>query len=99
MANRVAGFAHDTYLARRNYRGGHARRLLLCRTTWAFGKFTGGFPSGRLASKAFTPGLTPEPNASRACSDNIRDVAKLDPHNMNNNIASREGGAGRLRHP
>jgi formate C-acetyltransferase len=53
----------------------------------AFGTLSGALPSGKLEGKAFTPGLTPEPNASKNLLDNIRDVAKLDPHNMNNNIA------------
>jgi len=53
----------------------------------AFGTLTGALPSGRLAGKAFTPGLTPEPHASKSILDNIRDVAKLKPENMNNNIA------------
>lgn len=48
---------------------------------------TGALPSGRLAGKAFTPGLTPEPHASKNILDNIRDVAKLKAENMNNNIA------------
>ena len=48
---------------------------------------TGALPSGRLAGKAFTPGLTPEAHASKSILDNIRDVAKLDPKNLNNNIA------------
>lgn len=53
----------------------------------AFGTLSGALPSGRLAGKAFTPGLTPSPYASNNLLDNIRDVAKLDPHYMNNNIA------------
>jgi formate C-acetyltransferase len=40
-----------------------------------------------LAGKPFTPGLTPEAHASRSLLDNIKDVAKLNPANMNNNIA------------
>jgi pyruvate-formate lyase len=48
---------------------------------------SGALPSGRLAGKAFTPGLTPEANASKNLLDNIRDVARLKPENMNNNIA------------
>jgi len=53
----------------------------------AFGTLTGALPSGRRAGKAFTPGLTPEAHASKNILDNIRDVAGLDPKNMNNNIA------------
>ena len=53
----------------------------------AFGTLTGALPSGRKAGKPFTPGLTPEPNASPNLLDNMRDVARLDPHNLTNNIA------------
>ena len=52
-----------------------------------YGNLSGALPSGRLAGKPFTPGLTPEPGASKNLLDNIRDVAQLDPRNMNNNIA------------
>ena len=38
-------------------------------------------------AKRLRPGLTPEPHASKSILDNIRDVAKLDAKNMNNNIA------------
>ena len=37
--------------------------------------------------KSFTPGLTPQPRASRNVLDNLRDVAKLDPKYLENNIA------------
>jgi formate C-acetyltransferase len=53
----------------------------------AFGTLTGALPSGRLSGKPFTPGLTPQPFASKSLLDNIRDVARLDPMNLNNNIA------------
>jgi len=53
----------------------------------AVGSLTGALASGRRAGKAFTPGLTPEAHASKNILDNIRDVAGLDPKNMNNNIA------------
>ncbi len=88
LANRVAKFAHDTYGAHRNFRGGpYTSGFWSMSNHVAFGTLTGALPSGRLAGKAFTPGLTPEPHASRNLLDNIRDVAKLDPHSMNNNIA------------
>jgi pyruvate formate-lyase/glycerol dehydratase family glycyl radical enzyme len=88
MATRVAKFAHDTYGALRNFRGGpYTSGFWSMSNHVAFGMLSGALPSGKLAGKAFTPGLTPEPNASRNLLDNIRDVARLDPHNMNNNIA------------
>ena len=53
----------------------------------AYGTLSGALPSGRLRGKPFTPGLTPQPVASSNLLDNLRDVAALDPRNMNNNIA------------
>jgi len=52
-----------------------------------YGRLSGALPSGRLAGKSFTPGLTPEPNASKSLLDNLRDVAKLDPTGLDDNIA------------
>lgn len=88
MAQRVARFAHDAYGAHQNYRGGpYTAGFWSMSNHVIFGNMTGALPSGRLAGKAFTPGLTPEPNASSNLLDNIRDVARLDPGTMNNNIA------------
>jgi pyruvate-formate lyase len=52
-----------------------------------YGTLSGALPSGKLAGMPFTPGLTPEPHASRSLLDNIRDVARLNPKNINNNLA------------
>jgi len=88
LANQVAQFAHDTYGAHCNFRGGpYTSGFWSMANHVAFGTLSGALPSGKLKGKAFTPGLTPEPNASRNLLDNIRDVASLDPHNLNNNIA------------
>ena len=88
MADRVASFAHSTYGAHMNFRGGpYTSGFWSMANHVAFGTLSGALPSGRLAGKAFTPGLTPAPNASNNLLDNIRDVAKLDPRNLNNNIA------------
>ena len=88
IANRVAEFAHDIYWNHLNYRGGrYAAGFWSMSNHVAFGTLTGALPSGRLAGKAFTPGLTPEPNASKNLLDNIRDVARLNPRNLSNNIA------------
>jgi len=88
MANRVARLAHDAFMAHRNYRGGpYTAGFWSMSNHVAFGTLTGALPSGRRAGKAFTPGLTPEAHASKNILDNIRDVAGLDPKNMNNNIA------------
>jgi len=88
MANRVTKFTRDFFWSQKNYRGGHYT------TGWwsmsnhvAFGTLAGALPSGRLSGLPFTPGLTPEANASKSLLDNIKDVCKLDPQNMNNNIA------------
>lgn len=87
-ADRVAGFAHDTYGGHTNFRGGkYTSGFWSMSNHVAFGTLSGALPSGKLAGKAFTPGLTPQPIASKNLLDNIRDVASLDPHNMNNNIA------------
>ena len=88
LATRVQKFAHDSYLAHHNFRGGpYTTGFWTMSNHVAFGTLTGALPSGRLAWKAFTPGLTPEPNAGRNLLDNIRDVASLDARNMNNNMA------------
>jgi pyruvate formate-lyase/glycerol dehydratase family glycyl radical enzyme len=88
MAGLVAKFAHDTYGGHLNFRGGkYTSGFWSMSNHVAFGTLSGALPSGKLAGKAFTPGLTPQPNASKNLLDNIRDVARLDPHNMNNNIA------------
>ena len=88
VANRVVRFAHDCYGSHRNFRSGpYTSGFWSMSNHVAFGSLTGALPSGRLAGKAFTPGLTPEPHASLNLLDNIRDVSALDTHSMNNNIA------------
>jgi len=87
-ANRVTKLARDCFWEHTNYRDGkYTAGFWSMSNHVAFGTLTGALPSGRLAGKAFTPGLTPEPHASKNILDNIRDVAKLDAKNMNNNIA------------
>jgi len=88
MAQRVQKVTREHFWNIQNYRGGHYT------TGWwsmsnhvAFGTLAGALPSGRLATKPFTPGLTPEANASKSLLDNIKDVAKLNPEDENNNIA------------
>jgi len=88
IANRVTQLAHDSFGEHTNYRGGrYTVGFWSMSNHVAFGTLTGALPSGRLAGKAFTPGLTPEAHASKSILDNIRDVAGLKPQNMNNNIA------------
>jgi formate C-acetyltransferase len=88
MANRVTKFAHDYYGSHDHYRGGkYAVGFWSMSNHVAYGTLSGALPSGRRSGKPFTPGLTPEPNASKNLLDNIRDVARLDPKNINNNMA------------
>ncbi|HOM87075.1 MAG TPA: pyruvate formate lyase family protein [Spirochaetota bacterium] len=88
MANRITTWAHDHYSKMPHYRGGaYATGFWSMSNHVAFGTLTGALPSGRLAGKPFTPGLTPQPFASKNLLDNIRDVARLNPENCNNNIA------------
>lgn len=88
MANRIAKWAHDYFASIPHYRGGiYTTGFWSMSNHVAFGTLTGALPSGRLSGKPFTPGLTPQPFASKNLLDNIRDVAKLDPVNLTNNIA------------
>ncbi|HPQ52801.1 MAG TPA: pyruvate formate lyase family protein, partial [Spirochaetota bacterium] len=88
LANRIASWAHNYYGSLPHYRGGkYTTGFWSMSNHVAFGTLTGALPSGRRAGKPFTPGLTPQPSASKNLLDNIRDVARLDPVNMNNNIA------------
>jgi len=88
MANRITKFVHDYYSAIPHYRGGkYTVGFWTMSQHVAFGTLTGALPSGRKSGMPFTPGLTPEPNASPNLLDNMRDVARLDPENLTNNIA------------
>lgn len=53
----------------------------------AFGKLSAALPSGRLESKAFTPGLTPSHGSSDQLVENIKSVAQLDFSNTPDNVA------------
>ncbi|MGM0402813.1 MAG: pyruvate formate lyase family protein [Thermodesulfobacteriota bacterium] len=88
MANRVTAALHRMYGEKRNHRGGvYTTGFWSMSQHVAYGNLSGALPSGRIAGKAFTPGLTPNPEASMTFLDNIRDVAQLDPVQMDNNIA------------
>ena len=88
VANEVTKFMKDCFWSHLNFRGGHYTTGFWSMSNHvAFGSLTGALPSGRLAYQPFTPGLTPEANASKSLLDNIRDVTRLDPLSMNNNIA------------
>ncbi len=88
MARRVTALVHEAYAAHRNFRGGsYTTGFWSMSQHVAYGNLSGTLPSGRLRGKAFTPGLTPHPGASTSFLDNIRDVARLEPRCMDNNIA------------
>ena len=88
MANRVTKFMKDCFWEHKNFRGGHYTTGFWSMSNHvAFGTLAGALPSGRLAGLPFTPGLTPEANASKSLLDNIKDVTRLEPTSMNNNIA------------
>lgn len=88
MANRVTALIHDTYKKIKNFRGGdYTVGFWSVAQHVAYGSLSGALPSGRLAYKPFTPGATPHPSASNSFLDNMRDVACLNPRNMDNNIA------------
>lgn len=88
MANDIAGFIHGVYASHTDYRGGrYTSGFWSMSQHVCYGNLSGALPSGRQAGKAFTPGLTPQTFASKNFLDNIRDVAKLDPVNMDNNEA------------
>ncbi|MFO8049165.1 MAG: pyruvate formate lyase family protein, partial [Desulfosudaceae bacterium] len=88
MARRITAFVHETCHHQTNYRGGHYTAGFWSMSQHvAYGNLSGTLPSGRIAGKAFTPGLTPHPGASPSFLDNIRDVAALNPESMDNNIA------------
>ncbi|MBI9089826.1 MAG: formate acetyltransferase [Desulfobacterium sp.] len=88
MANRLTTLIHGCYKSTKNFRGGdYTVGFWSVAQHVAYGTLSGALPSGRLAGRAFTPGATPDASASKNFLDNIRDVARLDPHNMDNNIA------------
>jgi pyruvate formate-lyase/glycerol dehydratase family glycyl radical enzyme len=88
MARRVAQWVHERYARHRNFRGGpYTAGFWSMSNHVAFGTLTGALPSGRRAGKPFTPGLTPQPGASKSLLDNLRDVAALDARAMPNNMA------------
>lgn len=88
MANRVTKTVHECFASKTNFRGGaYTTGFWSMSNHVAFGNLTGALPSGRKSGKAFTPGLTPSPQASKNLLDNIRDVGELNPKYMDNNVA------------
>ncbi len=88
MANRIASLIYHSYKAHKNFRGGdYTVGFWSVAQHSAYGSLSGAIPAGRKAFQPFTPGLTPHPSASKSFLDNIRDVAKMNPLCMDNNIA------------
>ena len=88
MANRVTSLIHGCYKSTKNFRGGdYTVGFWSVAQHVAYGSLSDALPSGRLAGKPFTPGATLHPGASNSFLDNMRDVARLNPKNMDNNIA------------
>ncbi|MCP4603529.1 MAG: formate acetyltransferase [Proteobacteria bacterium] len=88
MANKLTKMIFGLYEQHRNFRGGKYLTGYWT-VSWhaVYGGLSNALPSGRLKGKAFTPGFTPQPHASKNILDNIRDMAKLDPLHMDNNVA------------
>ena len=88
MTNRVIRMIADLLQNHDNGRGGHyATGYRSNNNHTVYGRVSGASPSGRLAGKPFTPGLTPNPSASNNILDNVGDIAKLDPLTLDNSIA------------
>jgi pyruvate formate-lyase/glycerol dehydratase family glycyl radical enzyme len=88
MARQIIARVHALWERHKNFRDGkYTAGFWSMSQHVAYGSLSGALPSGRRRGKAFTPGLTPNPDASNSFLDNIRDVARLDPGGMQNNIA------------
>ena len=80
LANRVIALLHGIYAGKKNYRGGpYTAGFWSMSQHVAYGNLSGTLPSGRLAGKAFTPGLTPHASASPNFLDNIRGRCRTEP--------------------
>ena len=88
LARDLIDFCYDAFQSRENYRGGrYTTGFWSMSNHVAFGVLSGALPSGRRRGKAFTPGLTPTPEASKTILDPIRTLGALDPLKLPNNIA------------
>jgi len=88
MANRITHMVADLLHKQDNGRNGpYLTGYRSNNNHTVYGRVSGASPSGRLAGVPFTPGLTPNPGASKNILDNLLDVAKLDPLTLDNNIA------------
>jgi formate C-acetyltransferase len=88
IAQDLMDYMYDYYTSQTNYRGGkYLPGYWSISYHVGFGLLSGALPSGRKRGKAFTPGLTPDPEASDMIINNIHDVAGLNSEKMPNNIA------------
>jgi formate C-acetyltransferase len=88
MCNQVTERIHNIWSSHQNYREGpYTCGFWSMSQHTAYGNLSGALPSGRFSRKAFSPGLTPSPMASKNYLNNISDVARLNPKHMDNNIA------------
>lgn len=88
IANRVTTMVAELLHHRDNGRGGpYLTGYRSNNNHTVYGRVSGASPSGRLAGTPFTPGLTPNPSASKNLLDNLLDVAQLNPLHLDNNIA------------
>lgn len=88
LAKDLIAFIRERYAVQPHYRGGvYLPGFWSMSNHVAFGTLSGTLPSGRKRGKAFTPGITPSPNATKELTQAIRDVASLNPLDMPNNIA------------
>jgi len=88
MGNRIIRMIADYLHSKDNGRGGHySTGYRTNNNHTVYGRVSGASPSGRLAGKPFTSGLTPSPLASKNVFDNMLDIAKLDPKTLDNSYA------------
>ena len=87
MANRVTKMVADFFHPKHNGRGGYYTTGFRSNANHVvYGRVAGATPSGRLANRPFTPGLTPDPEASPPddIMANMCDVARLDSKTLDN---------------
>ena len=85
MANRIARMVADYFHSAENYRKGRYTTGFRSNANHVvYGRVAGATPSGRHAHQPFTPGLTPDPEASDHVMANMKDIALLDCKTLDN---------------
>jgi pyruvate-formate lyase len=88
IATHLLDLIFERFQGHQNYRGGrYLPGYWSMSNHVAFGLLSGALPSGRRRGKPFTPGLTPSSLSTDALTEQIRQVAALDPNKLPNNIA------------